>query len=104
MYSSFSYEIFDKVPINLCQHGTAFCLFETSIVFILLPPTDLNILLVLVVLLSKIPHGGVDIQCRYALCKLKLRSIGSQGFNFIFTLLCVFVYIHDTLYVLSYIW
>lgn len=47
-----------------------------------------------VVLLKKIPHGVVDIQCMYTLCKLQLSSIGSQGFNFIFLLLRVFVYIH----------
>lgn len=49
-------------------------------------------------LLSKILHGGVDTQCSYTLCKLKLRSVGSQRFNFIFMLLCVFVYIHKILY------
>jgi len=47
-----------------------------------------------VVLLSKIPHGVLDIQCVYMLCKLKLRSTGFQGLNFIVKLLCVFVYIH----------
>lgn len=91
----FSYENIGKILINLCQHGTAFCLFGTSVVFTLLTLQRYeHIIGIQQELLSEIPHGAVDIQCMYTLCKLKLRSVESQRFNFIFMLLYVFVYIH----------